>query len=192
MTDETKKPAEAEATKKSDRSGMWFYAGTLTLAAAAAFVVVTRPPAPPLADDVALQQAIGTHENLHPAFTKDNKPVRVYLDIPRLDRGTKFDDDFAFKNALHSQATLALMNQTMKYTADELPANIGKIQQAVSEQLSQNVSVGIAADGTRIMAKEGVHFGAPKIDKITDARGENTLYRAPILPGDTPVFRFGT
>ncbi|MEZ0261982.1 MAG: hypothetical protein ACAH80_13305 [Alphaproteobacteria bacterium] len=196
MTNETSKAGEtqkpAEAPKKTDRSAKWFYAGTLTLAAAAAFVLVTRPPAPPLADDVSLQQSIATQQNLYPAITKDKQAVRVYLDIKTLDRGANYNDDFSFSVALQGQATLAVMQEVMKYTAAELPANATKIQQAVSDQLANTVVVGKTADGSPVLAQQGVNFGAPKIDKITDARGENLLYRAPILPTDTPIFRFGT
>lgn len=190
MTTEPQKPAEAP--KQNDRAAIWLYAGTLTLTAAAAFVLVTRPPAPPLADDVSLQQSIATQQNLYPAITKDKQAVRVYLDIKTLDRGANYKDDFAFSVALQGQATLAVMQEVMKYNAAELPANAAKIQQAVSDQLAKTVAVGKAADGTPVHAQQGVNFGAPKIDKITDARGENLLYRAAILPGDAPIFRFGT
>ena len=195
MTDQTSKagetPKPAEAPKK-DRAAKWIFTGTLTAAAAATFMLVTHPPAPPVAEDVSLQQSIATQQNLYPAITKDKQAVRVYLDIKTLDRGANFKDDFSFSVALQGQATLAVMQEVMKYTAAELPANAAKIQQAVSDQLAKTIVVGTTADGSAVHAQQGVNFSVPKIDKITDARGENLLYRAPLLPGDTPVFRFGT
>jgi hypothetical protein len=197
MTDETAKPGEtsqpAQETNKSDRAAKWIFIGTVAVAAAAAFTVVSMPPVRPAADeDVSLQQSIATQQNLYPAITKDKKAVRVYLDIKALDRGANYKDDFSFNVALQGQATLAVMQEVMKYTAAELPANAEKIQQAVSDQLAKTLVIGTAADGSALHAQQGVNFGAPKIDKITDARGENLLYRASILPGNQPIFRFGS
>lgn len=189
-TGETPKPAQEP--KQTDRAAKWIFAGTLTVAAAAAFMLVNHPPQRATSEDVALQQSIATQQNLYPAITKDKQAVRVYLDVKPLDKDANYKDDATFNAALQGQVTLAVMQEVMKYNAAELPANAAKIQQAVSDQLAKTVVVGTAADGTAVTAKEGVNFGAPKIDRITDARGENLLYRAAILPGNAPIFRFGT
>jgi hypothetical protein len=192
MTDEAKKPADDSAPKKTDKIGKWIFIGTLAAATTAAFMLVSRPPVAPTAEDVSLQQSMATQKNLYPAITKDKQPVRIYLDIKTMDRGTNYGDEFSYSVALQGQAGLALLGEVQKYTASELPSNAAKIQQAVADKLEKTVAIGTTADGKPQLAKQGVNFGAPQIEKITDARGENLLYTAPLLPGNVPLFRFGT
>lgn len=165
------------------------------LTAVAAGVFVSSSGLRGTANEAAFQQlpdaqsqnlSIQQEGDTYPALTKDNKMIRVNMELKALASGSISNTTGAdFQEHLTGQGMMALMGEVNKYNAAELPANIANIQQAVSARLAQLIPVGM--DGGKIaMAKEGVNFAAPKITKITDGTGETTLWQ---LPSSNPIAR---
>lgn len=168
--------------------------GTLTAVAAAVFIT-----APGLIGSQAGESALNSlpegqsmtlvvkqDGNSFPVVTKDNKLIRLTMEVKALDRG-QYPDDAAFQEYLNSQAQFALMGEAITHKAGDIPANIVKIQQGVAERLALTVGVNVdLATGKPVWAQEGVNFSAPKITKITDAAGETVYWT---VPSSNPVAR---
>jgi len=182
---------KAEQPKKKGLK-RWIIGGVLTAVAAGVFVSssglrgsANENAFANLPDAQSQNLSIKQEGNTFPALTKDNKMIRVNMDLKALERGPRYQNDAAFAEYLNGQGLMALMGEVSKYNAADLPANIGTIQQDVSKRITLMIPID-AVGGKVTMAKEGVNFTTPTITKISDATGEITLWQA---PSSNPIAR---
>jgi len=179
---------------QSKKSGLrkWIIGGVLTAVAAGVFVsasglrgAANENAFSQLPDAQSQNLAIKQEGNAYPALTKDNKLLRINMDVKALERGPRYPTDDAFQQYLAGQAQMALMGEVIKYNATEIPANIGNIQQAVAQRIALMIPIdNVGGQITR--AQEGVNFTAPTITKISDGTGDTTLWQA---PSSNPIAR---
>ncbi len=178
MAEEIKKPKKGLAK--------WIAGGVLTTIAAGTFIAVapnfnhkqeaagTKPVATAVAEGQA-EETIPVENGLYPALTSDKKLVRIYMDLDALENGKAKPGDM--DDALKSAATIVIMQTVMTINSKELPQKTEDIQTAVNAVLEQIV-VKLDSDKLGVQAKQGVDFSAPRVTKITDASGSNTIYKA--------------
>lgn len=178
MADDIKKPKKGLAK--------WIAGGVLTAIAAGTFVAVApnfnhkqeadkgKPIATAVAEGKA-EETVPVEKGLYPAVTSDQKLVRIYMDLDALENGTPKAGEI--DDAIKAAATISVMQTVITIDSKDLPQKTDVIQAAVNVSLEQLV-IKLDDDKLGVAARQGVDFSSPRVTKITDASGDNTLYKA--------------
>lgn len=178
MADDIKKPKKGLAK--------WIAGGVLTAVAAGTFVAVapnfnhkqeadTGKPVATTVTEGKAEATIPVENGLYPAVTSDQKLVRIYMDLDALENGKTKSGEV--DDALKAAATISIMQIVMTIDSKDLSQKTDTIQSAVNVSLEQLV-IKLDENKLGVLAKQGVDFSAPRVTKITDASGDNTLYKA--------------
>ncbi len=182
MAEEIKKPKKGLAK--------WIAGGVLTTIAAGTFIAVapnfnhkqeatgSKPVTTAVAEGKTGNEAgenIPVENGLYPAVTSDKKLVRIYMDLDALENGKAKPGDM--DDALKAAATIVIMQTVVTIDSKDLPQKTDSIQAAVTSTLEQLV-VKLDDDKLGVLAKQGVDFSTPRVTKVTDASGSNTIYKA--------------
>lgn len=178
MADDIKKPKKG--------LGKWIAGGVLTAIAAGTFVAVSpnfnhkqeadagKPVATAVAEGKA-EATVPAENGLYPAVTSDQKLVRIYMDLDALENGKPKSGEI--DDAIKAAATISIMQTVITIDSKDLPQKADIIQSAVTASLEQLV-IKLDEDKLGVLAKQGTDFSTPRVTKITDASGDNTLYKA--------------
>ncbi|MDI1226722.1 MAG: hypothetical protein PSY14_03435 [bacterium] len=178
MAEEIKKPKKGLAK--------WIAGGVLTAVAAGTFVAVAPnfnhkqevKAAKPIATAVAegkTEETIPVENGLYPAVTSDQKLVRVYMDLDAIENGEPKTGEI--DETLKAAATLSVMKTIMTINSKDIAQQTDTIQSAVTTSLEELV-IKLDTEKLGVKAQQGVDFSAPRVTKITDASGNNTIYKA--------------
>jgi hypothetical protein len=158
----------------------------LTAIAAGTFVAVApnfnhkqeadkgKPVATAVAEGKA-EETIPVEKGLYPAVTSDQKLVRIYMDLDALENGKPKAGEI--DDAIKAAATISVMQTVITIDSKDLPQKTDIIQAAVNASLEQLI-IKLDDDKLGVAARQGVDFSSPRVTKITDASGDNTLYKA--------------
>lgn len=191
---------KSQEPKKSTGIRKWLVGGTLTAIAAGVFFVGAphfRDTAPGN-DNGAVTQTVTQQSgkkgptveqagDIYPAVTKDQKMLRITMEITERERGNLNREHF--KASLKNYATLHLMTEVRKYDLADIPANIAKIQQDVARDIENSMPVA-SNGGQLITAKAGVNFDGPVIGKVEDATNGRVVYSAGAMKNALSRFGF--
>ena len=178
MADDIKKPKKG--------LGKWIAGGVLTAIAAGTFVAVSpnfnhkqeadkgKPVATAVAEGKA-EETIPVEKGLYPAVTSDQKLVRIYMDLDALENGKPKAGEI--DDAIKAAATISVMQTVITIDSKDLPQKTDIIQAAVNASLEQLI-IKLDDDKLGVAARQGVDFSSPRVTKITDASGDNTMYKA--------------
>lgn len=178
MTEEIKKPKKGLAK--------WIAGGVLTAVAAGTFVAIapnfnhkqeadTAKPVSTVVSEGKAEETIPVENGLYPAVTSDQKLVRIYMDLDAIENGRPKIGEI--DETLKAAATLAVMKTVITIDSKDLPQQVEIVQSAVKASLEELV-IKLDAEKLGVKAKQDVDFSAPRITKITDAGGNNTIYKA--------------
>lgn len=178
MANDIKKPKKGLAK--------WIAGGVLTAVAAGTFVAVApnfnhkheADQAKPVATVVAegkAEETIPVENGLYPAVTSDQKLVRIYMDLDALENGKPKSGEI--DDAIKAAATISVMQIVMTIDSKDLQQKTDIIQSAVNASLEQLV-IKLDENKLGVLAKQDIDYSAPRVTKITDASGDNTLYKA--------------
>jgi hypothetical protein len=163
-------------------------AGLLTAVAAGAFytfsgdkAATTQPQREPTATEIYAQVDANPYIM---AETKDGHVMHIYVDVPQLANGGKITDEALAKD-IRTQSRIGLMQGMFQWSKAEVATSVTSIENDLALFLGNNVTIGVDANGALIPAAEGVNFGAPKVQKIVDAKSNQVLYQ--LAPAAAPA-----
>ncbi len=151
-------------------------AGALTASANQAFAD-NRPARPHPAHNAAI--ATNPADRPITGITKDGKPVQIEMSVPVLNKGNYTDD--GFQRALKGGEMMAALQTFSQYTEAEIPGNIGKIQQQITEKIGPMIPMNGGGS-----AKPGVNYGNATVTKITEVIGGKPVFQQAAPKGSAP------
>jgi hypothetical protein len=151
-------------------------AGALTAAAATAFADnrANAQTAPKRDNAATTRPAAKDPQQPVTAMSKDGKPLSVSIDVPVLNSGNY--DKAKFQAALQPSIMLTAMTVFTQYNEADIPKNIPKIQQQITEALGKNVIMGASPDGKMQTAKAGTNYGNATITRVAEANGGKVIF----------------
>lgn len=118
-------------------------------------------------------------------ITKDGKMVQLEISVPTLNKGHYTDQQF--DRAIKGGLMMGAMQTMIQYNEADIPKNIGKIQQQITEQIGHGIPLG-NVNGKPENAKPGVNYGNATITKVTDMISHKVVFeqKAPTTKPGTP------